>query len=138
MKIVRNLSVGKLMSFNTRGKVLAISSLNIRTLVDVASQMIHISSKYRINTACLSEIFLILVTSTGYTTVAFRITQSVAIAMFDHSALIEWKPINDRMAYARFKSISIISTYAPSLSTYDHNKDKELLCGTSTANKVST
>ncbi|VDN53320.1 unnamed protein product [Dracunculus medinensis] len=45
-----------------------------------------------------------------------------------HFALTEWKPVNDRMAYARFKgkfcNISVISVYAPTLSADDRDKDK--------------
>lgn len=50
-----------------------------------------------------------------------------------HSVLIEWKPVSDRMIYARFKgkffNISVISVYIPTLLTYDRDK---VLCGTST------
>ncbi|VDN56976.1 unnamed protein product [Dracunculus medinensis] len=45
-----------------------------------------------------------------------------------HSALIECKPVSDRMAYARCKgkfcNISVISVYAPTLSADDLDKDK--------------
>ncbi|VDN57822.1 unnamed protein product [Dracunculus medinensis] len=51
----------------------------------------------------------------------------IAIVMA-HSALIEWKPVSDRIAYARFKSklcnISVINIYVPTLSVDDRDKDK--------------
>ncbi|VDN52125.1 unnamed protein product [Dracunculus medinensis] len=133
-------------AFCTRGEVLAVSAWNVRTLIDVASQAItvHTLSKYRVDIACLLEVRLphfesreIINPSSEQRYWLYHCgalnnsgRNDVAIVMSDkaHSALIEWKPVNDCMAYARFKgkfcNISVISVYAPMLSADDRDKDK--------------
>ncbi|VDN59131.1 unnamed protein product [Dracunculus medinensis] len=53
--IARNLS--RETAFCMRGKILAVSAWNVRTLMDAASQaiIVHTLSKYRVDIACLSE-----------------------------------------------------------------------------------
>ncbi|VDN58773.1 unnamed protein product [Dracunculus medinensis] len=109
---------------------------------------IHSLSKYRFNIACLSEVRLphfgsraIINPGSDQRYWLYQCDASdnagqngVAIVISDkaHSAFIEWKPVNDRMAYALLKgnlcNISVINVYAPTLSADDRDKNK--FCGT--------
>ena len=138
---VENLNAGIL---NSRDHIF-IGCWNVRTLLDVGSQVLTLRSlyDYKLDITCLSEVRLpgsgskpIKIpgeptsywlyhsgpeNNTGQHGVALALSQKA------NEALIAWKPVSSRIALARFKghpvNLTVVSVYAPTLPSDPSVKD---------------
>ncbi|PIK40142.1 putative craniofacial development protein 2-like [Apostichopus japonicus] len=121
-------------------QVLNIGNWNVRTMYAIGktAQVAKVMNEYKLDILGISECrwtgFGKLKLSTGETVVysgredgVHRSGVAIMLSKHAERALIEWRPVNDRIITARFYSnyikVTIIHVYAPTLDATDEAKD---------------